>query len=316
MDFNKIKKKIFMSIIAGLVIFFALGFLSDFGKLSDSLSKFRLEYLPLILLLAPVNYLLRYVKWNYYLGLLGIKINRQDNIRVFLSGLGMTVTPGKLGEFIKSYLIKEINGTPMSTTFPLVVIERLTDGISVIILASIGALRFRYGLGVLAASMVLVALFILFVRVRPFAEMVTGILKKLPVFRKIGTQIDSFYNSSYELLGMKSLGFSVALGAISWSFEGIVIYLALRAFNMDISILSSLFIVSFATIVGAISMLPGGLFAAEGSIMGLLIMMGIPTEIASATTIITRFSTLWLGVAVGIGGIISIQKRLTNKRKT
>ena len=227
-----------------------------------------------------------------------------------MSGLSMTVTPGRVGEFLKSYLVKEFTGVPMSVTSPLIIIERLTDAMSMTVLASIGALKYKYGLVVLAVSVALFAVFIVSIRSRAVAGFIIRILKKLPLIRKLGKQIDAFYESSYELLTVRSIIFSVILGAVSWSFEGIVIYLTMYGFGTPISVLSSIFTISFASLAGALSMLPGGLFVAEGSIMGLLIMMGVSREIASAATMITRFATLWLGVAIGIIGLISVQRRL------
>jgi len=299
-----------ISLFLGVLIFIVLGLYSDFNKLVSSFLNFNIIYLPVILLLPPMNYALRYVKWSYYLKLLNINIDRKDDIRIFMSGLSMTVTPGRVGEFLKSYLIKEIKGVPMSVTSPLIIIERLTDAMSMTVLASIGALKYKYGLVVLAASAALFAVFIVSVRSRAVAGFIIRILKKLPLIRKLGEQIDAFYKSSYELLTVRSIVFSVILGAVSWSFEGIVIYLALYGFGTPISILSSIFTISFASLAGALSMLPGGLFVAEGSIMGLLIMMGVSREIASAATMITRFATLWLGVVIGIIGLKGVQRRL------
>jgi uncharacterized protein (TIRG00374 family) len=310
LNFGLIKKRLIISLLLGVVVVVALGLYSDFSKLAASVLSFDFRYLPLILMLAPLNYLFRYVKWNYYLKLLNITIEPGDNLRIFTAGLSMTVTPGKVGEFLKSYLIKEIKGIPISVTSPLVVIERLTDGISMIILASIGALKFRYGTGILAVSAVLVVLFVASVRYKMIAHAVIGFLKRLPLLGRIGRQMDAFYQSSYELLNMKSVILSVVIGIVSWGFEGIVIFLALTAFGSPISLLSSVFIVSFSSIAGAVSMLPGGIFVAEGSIMGLLVAMGVPKGIASAATIVTRFSTLWLGVAIGIAGLLLVQRRL------
>lgn len=315
MDFNQIKKKLFISLILGIAVVVALGVYSDFNKIVASIMNFNFRYLPVILMLAPLNYFLRYIKWSYYLRILNIRIDRADNIRIFIAGLGMTVTPGKVGEFLKAYLIKELNGTPASVTSPLVLVERLTDGISMILLASVGALRFKYGMGILAVTVVMVALFIAFVRFKAFAVAVIRLLKRLPLLNKIGKQVDAFYESSYELLNVRSLLLSVAIGVVSWSFEGLIVCLTLKAFNSPIPVLSSIFVVSFSTIVGALTMLPGGLVAAEGSIMGLLLMMGVSREIASTATIITRFSTLWLGVAIGIAGLISVQHKLEIKQK-
>ncbi len=316
MNFGQLKRRILVSLIAGVAILMVMGVYSDFRKIVDSFSTFNPKFLPLILMMAPLNYCFRYIKWEYYLSLLGIKMKRSDSLGIFISGLSMTVTPGKLGEFLKSFLIKEFYGTPVSVTSPMVIIERMTDGISLVILAAIGALEFRYGYSVLAAAFAGVVLFIIFIRYRPFARRVISVMKKLPLLKRFAGALDSFYESSYQLLCLGSVLFSIAIGIVSWSFEGIIIYLVLKSFGTPIPVLSSLFIVAFSSVVGAVSMLPGGLLVTEGSIFGLLLMAGVNRQTATVTTIITRFSTLWLGVAVGIGGLIFVQRRLSKPSYT
>lgn len=313
MDFNLVKKRIILALILGVIIVGAIGVYSDLNKLIGQFLRFNLWYLPLILALAPLNYFFRFLRWNYYLRILNIKIGLNDSIRIFAAGLSMAVSPGKAGELIKSFLIKELNGAPVSVTSPVIVAERLTDTISMILLASLGALKFKYGFGVLAVSFMLIILLIAFVRFHTFAQFVIRLLKKIPLLNKAGGQINAFYKSSFELFNIKRILLSIIIGLISWGFEGIVIYLATKAFGFHVSILSSIFTVSFSSIVGAISMIPGGLFVTEGSIIGLLAMTGAPKEIASAVTIVTRLSTLWLGVAVGIAGLLSVQRRLEHR---
>lgn len=315
MNFLLIKKRIIAAVIFGILITAGIGIYSDFGKMTASLGRFNLWYLPLILLMAPSNYFFRFIKWNYYLRILNIEVERKDNIKIFLSGLCMTLTPGKAGEFLKSYLIKEFKDIPVSVTFPVVIMERLTDGISMLILAGIGTLQFKYGAGILLAAALLAVSFVLFIRFKAFAYIVIGFLKKLPLLKKVGSGIEVFYNSSYKLLGTTSILTAVGIGLVSWSFEGIAVYLILMAFNVSIPVLSSIFIISFSTIAGALSMLPGGLLVMEGSIMGLLVIFGVSKDIASLTTVFTRFATLWLGVLVGIAALAAVQRKLGGSPK-
>ena len=107
MDFKKIKKKIFISIIFGLIIFAGLSIYSDFNKILRIIFIFDYKYLHFIFMLAPLNYCFRYIKWNYYLKKINIRIGSKDNMLIFASALAMTVTPGKIGELLKSYLLKE-----------------------------------------------------------------------------------------------------------------------------------------------------------------------------------------------------------------
>src|SRR5258708_12297099 len=93
---------------------------------------FRWQYLPLILGLTLFNYGWRFVKWQYYVGRLEIKIHWFRSLLIFISGLSMAITPGKVGELLKSYLLKRSTGAPVSRTSPIIVAERLTDGVAMI----------------------------------------------------------------------------------------------------------------------------------------------------------------------------------------
>jgi len=310
-DFKKIKRLILLFAILGVAVMAGLGIYADYNELGNSVGKFNFAYLPVILMLAPLNYCLRFVKWSYYFKKLGIRIPAKENTAVFAAGLSMTITPAKVGEFFKSYLLKEFCGIEFSKTAPVILMERVTDGIAMIILASIGAVVFSYGYAAIIACIVLVGLFVAVVRIRPLALFLIRALDKIRFLKRFGTAFENFYHQTYQLTDGVSLLVAIAIGTVSWFFEGVVIFFALKAFGLDISVLASVFTVSVSSLVGALSMLPGGLFAAEGSIMGILVLLfGVDRGIASATTVVTRFSTLWLGVAIGIAGMIIVQRML------
>lgn len=316
MDFRDIKNKILISVIVGITIFTILSIYSDFYEISKIFFSFNYKYLPVILILAPLNYCFRYIKWNYYLKKVNIHINIIDNILIFVSALSMTVTPGKVGELLKSYLLKEKYNIPISKTAPIVITERITDGISMIILASSGALIYDYGKNVLLFISIFMIVIIYLTQSPKIINTMIKLLGKIKLFEKYLESFKVFYKSAYVLFRIKPLLFAILIGIISWSFEGIIIYLTLSAMGINISILASIFIVSFSSIIGAVSMLPGGLLAVEGSIFGLLLLMGISKDVATITTIITRFSTLWLGVLTGIIALFFIQKYFFIERKT
>ena len=102
--------------------------------------------MPLILLVTLGNYLLRFVKWQYYLRQIGVVgLKRWDSFLIYFSGLGMTVTPGKVGEWLKSYLLKEVHGTPVTKSAPILIAERLTDSVALLIIAGAGVFVFGQG---------------------------------------------------------------------------------------------------------------------------------------------------------------------------
>ena len=143
--FLKYRKSIIFWSIVGIIVTALIMMISDIKQVLYLLSEINIKILPFILMLAPLNYLLRYVKWNYYLKKIEINLPPRINRAIFISGLSMTITPGKIGELIKAYLIKEVNGTEISVTSPVIMAERLTDAVAMIILASVGSLAYSYG---------------------------------------------------------------------------------------------------------------------------------------------------------------------------
>lgn len=315
-NITKIKRGIVIYAILGVAVFAVIGIYADFGSLKESISSFDFSYLPLILILAPMNYVLRYVKWNYYLKQLKIDVPKRINLPVFTAGLSMTVTPAKVGEFFKSYLLRKLCGIDMAKTMPMVLMERVSDAISMIILASIGAIAFAYGYAAIIACVVIIALFVAAVRIKSFAMLIIKWLSRVKFLKRFAHAFENFYSHTYELTRIDRLGVAVGIGCVSWFFEGLVVFFALRAFGVDFSVLGSVFTVSVSSLVGALSMLPGGLIAAEGSILGVLsVLFDVNKVLASATTIVTRISTLWLGVVIGIVGLVVVQRMLKKHRE-
>ena len=58
----------------------------------------------------------------------------------------MSVTPGKFGELLKSYMLKQISNEPISKTAPIVLVERITDFLSLLFIAIIGSYLFGIGI--------------------------------------------------------------------------------------------------------------------------------------------------------------------------
>ena len=305
---TKYRKPLLTGIIIGLAVLAGLLIISDARGVVQVFSGFKLQYLPLILILAPLNYLLRFVKWNYYLKVSGLNPDPVVNRYIFLSGLSMTITPGKVGELIKCYLLKEHIGAPVSASSPIVMAERITDGIAMVILAAIGSLAYTYGGYALLVSTLALAFTVTVFQFDALFDYITNLFSRVKYLQGVASFMVSFQRSAKKLFTPKRLFVAVGLGVISWGFEGFVVYLAVLAFGGNISVLGSIFVVSISSLLGALSALPGGVIVAEGSIMALLLVVGISPEMAAATTLVTRFSTLWLGVGIGLVGLVLVQR--------
>ena len=89
-----------------MVVLLGLGLYADFGSLRAELASFRWELFPLALALTALNYLLRFFRWQRYLAKLEIEVPPRRSFAIFVAGLTMTITPAKLGELLKSGLLK------------------------------------------------------------------------------------------------------------------------------------------------------------------------------------------------------------------
>jgi uncharacterized protein (TIRG00374 family) len=96
-------------------------------------------------------------------------------------------------------------------------------------------------------------------------------------------------------------GYGVALlpSVLGWLAEGAALYLLLHHLGAPVSLPQAVFVFAFGMIVGAISMLPGGLGSTELSMVGLLVALGVDTDVALVATAIVRLTTFWFAVAIG-----------------
>jgi len=303
---EKYKRPLLIGLLIGFAITIGLLVFADIREVSTVFRAMDLRYLPLILILAPLNYIFRFIKWNYYLNISGIAPETKMNRYIFMSGLSMTITPAKIGELLKCYLLKEHVNAPVSKTTSIVMAERITDGISMVILATLGSIAYPYGKIVIPVSTALLLVLLTIFQVEPLFKYISNLLLNIEfhfIQKSVAFLID-FQRSAKKLFSTRNLLFAVLIGVISWGFEGLIVYLTVKALGGEISVLGSLFVVSLSALIGALSFIPGGLGVTEGSIMALLMLTGIGKEMAAAATVITRFSTLWLGVSVGIVGLI------------
>ena len=306
MTIANLRGKLLLSLAFGMAVILALGIYADLPRLAQTLAGFNWLLVPVILGLTLVNYTLRFVKWQYFLRTLAIpEMPTRQSLLIFVSGFSMVVTPGKVGEWLKSILLKQATGVPFSASAPIIIAERLSDGLAMALLASAALIVYGYGWQTLGTAALLGLAVVVLSQYRPLAQRVIALASRLPLVAQRVQQVETFYESAKQLLHWRSLGVAIGLGVVSWAAEGVAFYLVLVALGIAASatlLLQAVSILSAATIAGAISMLPGGLAVAEGSIAGLLLVLRATDDptVAAAATILIRFATLWFGVSLGI----------------
>ena len=303
-----------MPLALGLLVVLGLALTANPRELAASLRGFDLRLLVPVLGLSLVNYVLRFVRWQAYLRRLEVPLPLGRSLAVFLVGFLLSVTPGKAGELGKAWLVRELGGGPALRVVPAVLAERLTDVLGVVALLALGALPFPGGPwfavlglgGVAAASLALTW--------RRGAEWAFRLLGRLPV---VGPRVPHLVEMYEGLRGLFSPGlllFALTLATVAWGAEGLGFYLVVRDYVPDVGFLLSVFNYTAANFVGGVSMLPGGLGEAEGSLAALLHAQCLDTADASSITLVIRGATLWFAVLLGLLALPVIVRWLARRR--
>ncbi|MDQ3779210.1 MAG: flippase-like domain-containing protein [Chloroflexota bacterium] len=315
-------QRLWISTLVGAVIAVAvvtgLALFGDVQQLAAALQDFTWWLAVPILALTLINYLLRFVKWEIYLRRLAIPpLGLGTSVLIFLSGFSMSLTPGKVGEMVKALLLNRLTGEPVGRTSAIIAAERLTDGLAMLVLASLGLTQFAYGRTLLAVAALGALLLVALLR-RP--RLLTAVLRHIEHWPLVGRgveQIVAFVHASNDLLGLRLLSGAVGLGIVSWAGECLAFFLVLVGLDVDPSwhlLLAATFILAVSSIVGAVSMLPGGLGVTEASMAGMLLLLpsdAMQRSTAVAATLLIRFSTLWFAVILGTVALVIIQRRVT-----
>lgn len=310
--FKRLLRPLLVTTILGALTYSILVLYGDAISIGNSLYKFKWHFFFIALLLASTNYLLRFVKWSFYLRCLNIKLPRFESLTVFLAGFTVSITPAKIGEVIKSLLLKETRNISIARSAPIIVAERLTDLIAILLLALAGSVAYRFGWVFIIISFLAVALLVILITVRSIGEKVVIFCVSLPFMKKIKDKIWESYESTYLMARWDRLAWPTLLSIFAWMAECTAFYLianGMGGYHLDL--LPATFIYAFSTAAGALAMMPGGLGVTEGGIAGLMLILSshqfTPAE-ASATTILTRLATLWFAVFVGIVSLLIFMK--------
>jgi uncharacterized protein (TIRG00374 family) len=284
----------------------------DVRDLGDRLSGFAWSAFAGALLLALGNYGLRFLRWVLYLRTLGLAVPTRPSLAVFLSGFALSMTPGKVGELVKSYLLLAIRGIPVATSAPIVVAERLGDLLALIALAGIGFASYHVAAEAVIAGAVLGAVGLVILAWPALFRSLVDLVTAPRLTRRFRDRLHVFHDGIRVLVRPWPLTWSSALGLVAWGCECVGFAVVLSGFpGVEVPLGLATLIYAATTIAGAVSFLPGGLGVTEGAMTLLLVETGgVDAPTALAATVLIRFATLWFAVGIGLVAM-AIARRMT-----
>lgn len=209
----------------------------------------------------------------------------------------------KLGELLKSVLLKSRYGTPISYSASIVATERLTDTLGMAFLAALGLSLYPVGLPALALIVGGMVAGIALMQSSALDEYWLQVLARAPLVGKFAPLAQNLYASAYRMLRWRPLMITLALSIAAWFGECLAFFFVLLGFGLAPTpalLLQTNFIYAAASLFGAITLLPGGLGATEGSMASLAqLLIGVNATVAAAATLLVRVCTLWFAIVLG-----------------
>ena len=134
MDSKKITNKLIIILVIVVLFYAVMIFLADAQLISQKINQIDYTYFPYIFSLLIIQILLGVVKFHRLLQKLQIYLPYNESLKMLLAGFAIGITPGGGGTLIKSYFLKKNHDKSISSTIPLMIIEKVTDLLSVLII--------------------------------------------------------------------------------------------------------------------------------------------------------------------------------------
>jgi uncharacterized protein (TIRG00374 family) len=251
--------------------------------------------------LSVFNLGMRFLRWQYFLNVLGYSIPWGASLRIYMAGFSLTTTPGKTGEAIRGLFLRD-HGVPFRKTFGAFLSERTSDLLCVSILASTGLWAYPKMRPVLLIAAAMIGFLFFAIHRDSWVRRLERLCRRI-MPQKFIPAIEFFLEtilSFRSCFTAKVLATTVVFGLLAWSAEALALLYILHLLGYEISIVSALFTYGFSLVVGGITLLPGGLGGAELTMLQLLIHQNIPSSVAVAATLVIRLTSLWFSVLLGI----------------
>lgn len=303
------KKKV----VAGLALSALLLWLSlrgiEFRGVIDGFRAIDRGYLLPAVAAILLMQLLRSIRW----GLILKPIERIDQLSLFsvtcVGFLAIIAIPARLGELARPYLIAKKSRVPMSSALGTIFVERVLDGLAVVLIA-VFVLFFtplppwllRAGMLFLLLTLGLCALIILMiVRREATLRILAPLVGRLPAHHSeaVNRLIGHFIEGFRIVVDPALLFWTTLLSIVIWLVDVVAIYLLFLAFGLDLPVVAA-FVLMIILIIGiAIPAAPGFIGNWHYFCILALTFFGIPKT--DALTFAIVYHALSIGIVILLG---------------
>jgi len=287
-------------IILGICVYAIFVLFSDVSLLIEQLENIEIQFIIMGVFVVFVGLVIRALRWHLMITHLNVKINLKSTLLIYFSGTAFGLSPGRLGEVVKSHYLKRFVNTPITVSAPTIIVERFLDVFAILLIAFFAFLfsGIHHESVIFGFSALFISLFLIYQK--KFLIRILTRIESIPFLGKISKNLISSIDIIFVLTQPKILGKTLSLSIISWVIEASVVYFVLKAFGISLSIITTQFIYVISSLIGSISFLPGGIGTTEGGLLGLLFLQEISYDDALGPVLVIRLIALWMTILFGV----------------
>jgi len=287
-------------IIVLIVIYVAFLLSTDITKVQNNLNTMNYFYLLISIALMLSVAVVGIIRWHFFLKEIENKVSFRSNIKYYLAGFAFTLSPGRIGEMIRSPYLKRDYGIPISKTASIVFVERFYDLLGITVLLSIGLVFIEFEKSILLIPFTIIALAILIFKNKRFLTYFVRKTSRIKFLSTLNTKFEESYESAEKLLTIKFLVTGTALSTIMFFLQTLAVFYLVVGFSEVITLEQIAVIFPASQFAASISMVPGGIGIFDGGMVGLFVLNGLDYDIAITVTILIRLLSTGLFSVIGI----------------
>jgi len=296
----RFENTIVLVIICTIALYAIILFFADFNLIQEKISNFNLFYLPIILFFVTLSFVPLFIRWQFLLKNSNIHIPLKSSFLIFLSGGALSITPGQIGDLLKSQIIKKKFNVPRTDTTAIILSEKIYDLTAAISASIVGIIILDVDIRLTLIAISILGIIFFLIYYKPAFQFAIKQIKKIKFISKYANNISDSYNILQKSTSAKTASICFPLSITYWLIISVAVYYTFLAFDVNLlNYLDILFIYVTSVLFGAVSFVPGGIGVTEGSIVGLLTLNGIDISTALIISVMARVMTLWYPACIG-----------------
>ncbi|PLK49120.1 lysylphosphatidylglycerol synthase transmembrane domain-containing protein [Uliginosibacterium sp. TH139] len=309
-EVSRINRFLMLFVGAGALLYVASMFFLGWSEVAATLAVLGYPVLIAGALFASTAYLWRFCRWEFSLNRLGYNVPRLKHFGIYLCGLALMVTPGRVGETFRSVLLLR-QGVRWQHSLVAFFVDRLTDVLGICLVGFIAAVltsnAFAWVWGLAFASFFIgswVATY-LFLHLREGGAW-AWLMRKL---HRLPLNGGLLILEAWALLWRpgRVLAYS-GVAMLAYGSQAFVFGWFCSVAGVAASFADCVLIFVHATLFGSATLLPGGLGATEGAIVLQLVERGVGDVAAVSLAIAIRLVTIWTGLLIGALALFFVRR--------